>query len=155
MNNFRIYFKGTTRLEIGGEKYTFPVGKSVAFKNISDKDVKAIRKAAIKFDTMIFTITDDTLGVYRVIYGNKKAAAENAVKEKVKSLKGSKKDKFKGYTAKVGKETREEVKEEPTVKEVIEEDQECVKNTQNSLTEEQTDEIINISEEEAANEQVE
>ena len=142
MNNFRIYFKQTTTLEIGGEKITFLGGKTAAFRNVSDKETKAIRKACIKENNMLFAMTDDARGAYKVVYGNK---ARPVVEESVKAYKGSKKDKFKNYVPKT--------KQEKNVEEEKVEDEKCVKITQNSLTEEKEDEIIN-TEKEGTDEQV-
>ena len=134
MNNFRIYFKQTTILEIGGEKITFLGGKTAAFRNVSDKDTKAIRKACIKGDNMLFAMTGDARGAYKVVYGNK---ARPVIEESVKAYKGSKKDRFKNYIPKTKQEENEEKAD----------DEKCVKITQNLLTEEKEDEIINTEEE--------
>lgn len=134
MNNFRIYFKQATILEIGGEKITFLGGKTAAFRNVSDKDTKAIRKACIKGNNMLFAVTDDARGAYKVVYGNK---ARPAIEENVKAYKGSKKDRFKNYVPKTKQEENEEKAD----------DEKCVKITQNLLTEEKEDEIINTEEE--------
>lgn len=134
MNNFRIYFKQATILEIGGEKITFLGGKTAAFRNVSDKDIKAIRKACIKGNNMLFAMTDDARGAYKVVYGNK---ARPAIEENVKAYKGSKKDRFKNYVPKTKQEENEEKAD----------DEKCVKITQNLLTEEKEDEIINTEEE--------
>ncbi len=135
MNNFRIYFKQTTILEIGGEKITFLGGKTAAFRNVSDRDTKAIRKACIKGNNMLFAMTDDARGAYKVVYGNK---ARPAIEENIKTYKGSKKDRFKNYVPKTKQEKNEEEKAD---------DEKCVKITQNLLTEEKEDEIINTEEE--------
>lgn len=134
MNNFRIYFKQTTILEIGGEKITFLSGKTAAFRNVSDKDTKAIRKACIKGNNMLFAMTDDARGAYKVVYGNK---ARPAIGENIKTYKGSKKDRFKNYVPKTKQEENEEKVN----------DEKCVKITQNLLTEEKEDKIINTEEE--------
>lgn len=135
MNNFRIYFKQTTILEIGGEKITFLSGKTAAFRNVSDKDTKAIRKACIKGNNMLFAMTDDARGAYKVVYGNK---TRPAIEENIKTYKGSKKDRFKNCVPKTKQEKNEEEKAD---------DEKCVKITQNLLTEEKEDEIINTEEE--------
>lgn len=135
MNNFRIYFKQATTLEIGGEKITFLGGKTAAFRNVSDKDTKAIRKACIKGNNMLFAMTDDARGAYKVVYGNK---ARPVIEESIKAYKGSKKDRFKNYVSKTKQEKNEEEKAD---------DEKCVKITQNLLTEEKEDEIINTEEE--------
>lgn len=145
MNNFRIYFKETTVLEVSGEKITFQKGKSIAFRNISDKDMRNIRKAVIKKDTMLFSMTDDTAGVFKVVYGNKNKVSKNNIADKVKSFKGSKKDKFKNY---IPKETKKE-----QIKQLDEDDVECVKITQNLLPQDEQSEIIN-TEGEGTNEQI-
>lgn len=132
MNNFKIFFKETTTLEINGEHITFLKGKSVAFRNISNKDTTKIRKACIKGDNMIFSMTDDTYRVYKVVYGNKNAGVKNTVDNTVKLNKGSKKDKFKNYTPKENSHK--------TIN--LDESEKGVKITQNSLTEEPEKEII-------------
>ena len=71
MNNFRIYFKETTVLDINGSKKTFIKGTSWGFKFISDKDLKNIRKQVLKSNTMVFKLTDDFTGCSQVLYGNK------------------------------------------------------------------------------------
>ena len=72
MNTFKIYFKETTVLEIGGTKRTFAANTMYGFKFISDKDLKNIRKQLIGKSTVDFQITENLLGCYQVIYGNKK-----------------------------------------------------------------------------------
>lgn len=161
MNNFRIYFKEAVSLEINGEKMLFLSGSSIAFRNISNKDTKAIRKMAIKGDKMVFTATGDTLGVYKVVDGNKNKATEDNIKESIKVHKGSKKDKFKNYTPKATSKKKQEpvedIADEQPIKDLdgveensekVEVEQECVEITQNSLTEEPESDIINIDESE-------
>ncbi len=161
MNNFRVYFKESVSLEINGEKMLFLSGSSVAFRNISNKDTKAIRKKAIKGDKITFTATGDTLGVYRVVDGNKNKATEDTIKESIKAHKGSKKDKFKNYTPKATSKKKQEpiedtVDEQPIrdldgteeASEKSEVEQECVEITQNSLTDESENDIINTDESE-------
>lgn len=72
MNNFRIYFKEVTVLDIEGSKKTFAKGKSYGFKFMSDKATKSIRKQVMKNPNMVFTLTDDTTGCYNMVYGNRK-----------------------------------------------------------------------------------
>lgn len=129
MNNFRIYFKETTTLSIDGNKITFNKGKSVAFRDISNKDTKEIKKKCIKESNMIFKDTSDTLGVYKVIYGAKNKGSKK-VEDTIKQLKGNKKDKFKNYIPK-----QDNTK-------TINLGEEGVKITQNSLTEQLEKEII-------------
>lgn len=71
MNNFRIYFKEFTVLDIEGSKKTFAKGKSYGFKFMSDKVTKSIRKQVMKNPNMVFTLTNDTTGCLDVVYGNK------------------------------------------------------------------------------------
>lgn len=73
MNTFKIYFKETMVLEIGGSKQTFMADTMYGFKFISDKEMKSIRKQLIGKNTAIFMLTDDLLGCFNIIYGNKKA----------------------------------------------------------------------------------
>lgn len=72
MNTFKIYFKETTVLEIGGSKKTFMADTMYGFKFISDKEMKSIRKQLIGKNNATFMLTDDLLGCFKVIYGNKK-----------------------------------------------------------------------------------
>lgn len=72
MNTFKIYFKETTVLEIGGSKKTFMADTMYGFKFISDKEMKNIRKQLIGKSNATFMLTDDLLGCFKIIYGNKK-----------------------------------------------------------------------------------
>ena len=158
MNNFRVYFKESVSLEINGEKMLFLSGSSVAFRNISNKDTKAIRKKAIKGDKITFTATGDTLGVYRVVDGSKNKSTEDTIKESIKAHKGSKKDRFKNYTPKATSKKKQEpiedvveelpLEEQSTAEQNNKAEQECVEITQNSLTDESENDIINIDESE-------
>lgn len=72
MNTFKIYFKETTVLEIGGSKKTFMADTMYGFKFISDKEMKNIRKQLIGKSNATFMLTDNLLGCFKIIYGNKK-----------------------------------------------------------------------------------
>lgn len=70
MNNFTIYFTELTVLEISGEKKTFLPRVLYGFRNIADKELKNLRKYALK-NGLEFHITDDMAGCYKVLYGSK------------------------------------------------------------------------------------
>lgn len=72
MNTFKIYFKENTILEVGGTKKTFKANTMYGFKFISDKELKNIRKQLIGKPNINFYLTDNLLGCYQIIYGNKK-----------------------------------------------------------------------------------
>lgn len=133
MNNFRVYFNETTILEIDGEKKTFVKGWHVAFKNVSDKDMKAIRKIAVKKNSLTFTLTDDTSHVYKVVYGNKGTARKDTIKDFIKMSKGSKKDKTTKFV-KSEKQSEEKINTENDVDPLT-----CVKN--NTIIEEEKTEV--------------
>lgn len=72
MNTFKIYFKENTVLNINDTKKTFIAGTMYGFKFISDKDMKNIRKQIIGNPNVMFYLTDDLLGCYQIVNGNKK-----------------------------------------------------------------------------------
>lgn len=111
MNNFRINCKENVTLRINGANRTFQRGKSYGFINISDKETQVIRKQAIKTNSFTFTLTNNTLGCYGVIYGVKEV--KDKQKENIINMnKGKKKNKQFNFKIKESVEEKKEESEE-------------------------------------------
>ena len=119
MNNFKIFFRATTSIEINGRKQTFTKGKFVGFKNVNKKDMDAIRKLAIKSKDFIFTMTDDTLGCFKIVYGNAEVGKDNKKQDLITMNKGKKNKDGKVKPVAVPEPVKEEVVEQ--VEEIKEE----------------------------------
>ena len=77
MNNFKIYCKDNVILTVNDKNKTYQKGKTYGFIGLTNKEIKAIRKKAIKENNIVFTLCDDMTGCYAVTYGEKKVKDQN------------------------------------------------------------------------------